>query len=202
MKSKLFCIVILFFLFAQQDLQAQNVKHAFERVVYKRWDKFRPWWWFNIAYKKYDNEDRRNILQLAPIFLETSITKDYTESQKKSIDTIFRVKVLDAMDRVVTKRWILFDEQKAAEIVLRITRKLGEGANLGWSFQEQLVLGQRFLSLRTDIDTLLKSFISDADKSLEIHAIIKKLEEFERFLDFYILAQNINNLQQTPIQDE
>lgn len=203
-------VYILLFMFAAsgfevlhaQSHQGKNVQYAFERIVYKRWDKFRPWWWFKIVYRKYDDEDRRNILQLVPTVVETSITKDYTESQKKSVDTIFRAKVIDAIDRVNNKRWILFDEDKVNEMVVRITEKLNRGGQLGWSTSEQLVLGRKLLAITESIETLLKSFIPDADKSLQIHKLIKELEEFDKFLDFYIKVQSISNFQSTPITDE
>ncbi|MEM9364090.1 MAG: hypothetical protein AAGA43_15725 [Bacteroidota bacterium] len=200
----LFALVVLFGFddAYSQSHQGVNVQYAFERRVYKRWDKFRPWWWFKIVYRKYDNEDRRNILQLVPTVVQTSITKDYTESQKKSVDTIFRAKVIDAIDRVNNKRWILFDERKVNEHVARITEKLERGNALGWSTSEQLVLGRKLLAITESIETLLGSFIPDADKSLQIHKLIKELEDFDRFLDFYIKIQSISNFQNTPIEDE
>lgn len=196
MKNLILSIVLFFMFFNKgysQDITSSKVKYAFERRVYERWDKFRPWWWFKVLYRKYDDEDRRNVLNLTPIMVTTGITKDYTESQKKSIDTIFNAKIADAADRLINKRWILFDEAKYTEVLLRIGLKLEQAAELGLSFNEQFVLSERMLSYMSTIDILLNSFIGDAEKSLQINKYIKEMEEFEKFLDSILVIQRKSN---------
>ncbi|WP_431129973.1 hypothetical protein [Flagellimonas flava] len=171
---------VLFSIGPIEDATAQrkNSEYAFERRVYKRWNRFRPWWWFKIAYRKYDNEDRRNILQLAPIMVSTTITKDYTDNQKKSIDTIFRREINLALDKVIKKRWILFDEDRVVERYERIDFLMESLMDRGMPVEELLRIEDLFFMQREKIDIVEDSYIGDAEKSDAINNYIKDLDDF------------------------
>ncbi|MDE3744040.1 hypothetical protein [Maribacter polysaccharolyticus] len=190
-------ILTLFFLLAIipiEEVQAQrkNSQYAFERVVYQRWNRFRPWWWFKIVYRKYDDEDRRNVLQLAPIMATTAITRDYADNQKKSIDTLFRQKVNVAVDRVLQKRWIMFDEERVLERYGYIDTIITELMEEGWGTADILKIENLFFMQREKIQIVEDSYIGDAEKSEAINTYLKDLDDFIKVL---------NTLKRLPVSE-
>ena len=163
-----------------EDVQAQrkNAEYAFERVVFERWNRFRPRWWFKWIYRKYDDEDRRNILYLAPIMVSTTITADYTERQKLNTDTIFRNEVNLALDRVMQKQWILFDEERVLERYNRIDQLMEELMENGLDVEQILRLEAKIFMEHEKIDIVQNSYIGDAEKSLGINEYIDELDIF------------------------
>ena len=174
--KNLFLLVFIAFIFVQA--QRQNSEYAFERIVFERWNRFRPWWWFKWVYRKYDDEDRRNILQLAPIMVSTTITMDYTENQKKNTDTIFRQQVNMAMDKVLQKRWILFDEARVLQKYEHIDELMGQLMANGMSVEELIRMEDIFFMQREKIEIVQDSYISDAEKSDAVNGYMKDLDDF------------------------
>lgn len=113
MKKSLLILTICATVFISKNINAQkftsNTKYAFERTAFKRWNKFKPWWyfWFN----KYDNEDRRTMYNHAFLMSEWSIYKDNYEVLEKQTDSLYKSEQFKAIDRTANKTWLLKQKQ-------------------------------------------------------------------------------------------
>lgn len=191
-------IMMIFFLlicsnsFSQLDVEMN--KHAFQRTSFKIWDKWRPWWYFYIANRKYNDEDRRTMYARARQMSQWAIYWDHYDIFERQTDSTFTNETYKALDRTLNKNWILTQRPKVEKLEELIQEAFITSINFEMNPNYFNVLEEQYFTIRENIDITLNSYVSDGEKSKSIEVYISELSHFLKFLNFYnqTIRLNIN----------
>lgn len=184
------------------QVEDRNKRLQIERMVFERWNKFRPVWYFWLFHNKYKKEDRRNIFQLAPTLLATEFNNQQTAIEKEKVDTIAHFHLMKEANILAEKHYHLhykkiFDRlnQSINELLIKCHATNVSNADISVFRDEQELLHEYLLSVRIGH--------TDPGESQEAMAEIQREMETLRnnmikTINLYRLRSRIKNIQYQP----
>lgn len=176
-------LLISFKSFSQLDVDMN--KHAFQRTSFRIWDEWRPWLYFNIANRKYKEEDRRTMYTRARQMSQWAIYWDHYDIFERQTDSTYTNETYKALDRTLNKNWILTQRPKVEKLDEAIQKAFETSIDFRVEPAYFDILQEQYLTIRQNIDITLDSYVADAEKSKSIDIYISELLNFLKFLNFY-----------------
>lgn len=110
--------LLVLMLFTHHKSHAQHVvrdkykQRQLENMVFIRWGKFRPRWYYFLFHRKYRNgPDRRTMLQLIPTKAAATHLQRRSEDEQKDVRKMYTMETWDALNRMFELHYIFYFRQ-------------------------------------------------------------------------------------------
>ena len=169
------------------------VKLQLENMVFIRWGKFRPRWYYFVFHNKYrKGPDRRTLLQLIPTAAVVQITKEKSEEEAEEVEELYHMQNWDAINRSLEIHYHLHFKpifetlnEDIDELISRVT-ELGTEPDAIQSFVSE----QSRLKGETEI--IRQGWLEASDSARAMAAIEKDLRVLKGNLMKFAKLQSIN----------
>lgn len=138
---------------AQVPVRDKNTRREVERLVYKRWEKFRPKWYYALFHGKYDNKDRRIMWQLLPTMGVMDQNRAQTEAEREEMNTIHSNYVTEQLNREAETHYHLHFMPIYDKLQSRYNQALAKCTSAGVSLADL----NAFYSDKAMLDNYLKA---------------------------------------------
>lgn len=177
MKKTLFLIIICFSTYMQAQFDVGNVRDAWKRTAYEKWDDFNPWFYFTFIDGSYDNKDRRTMYSRMGAMTLWSVYADEYKMHLNSVDSVLNAETYKALDKTLNKNWLVLQRPRANVLYDSIEARIGRGIEDGLPIEMSDFVQNRYFDLVTDIQFLQDAYAPDAEKLPLLEQKIKELED-------------------------
>lgn len=168
------------------------VKLQLENMVFIRWGKFRPKWYYFVFHNKYRRgPDRRTLLQLVPTDAVGRITKEKSQEEAEEVEELFHMQNWDALNRSMEIHYHLhfkptFEDLNADidQLIHQVTTLNSDPGALQSFVSEQ----ER---LNGEIEIIRKGWLEASDSAGAMSVIVKDLRSLKGKLMKFVKLQSI-----------
>ncbi len=127
MKATTIILMILLVLtsstsFAQMPIQDRNSRYQRERMVFQRWNAFRPKWYFRLFHNRYrKGPDRRNVRQLAPTLFLLNRNAGYIAGEQKETNEWESYKLAQQANIMAESHYHIYFRQRFGQMQSRFS---------------------------------------------------------------------------------
>ena len=108
--------------FAQMPVQDKNSRYQRERMVFQRWNNFRPKWYFRLFHNRYrKGPDRRNIYQLAPTMFLLNLNAKHIADEQDEADEWESYEVAQQANIIAESHYHTYFKQRFARLQTRFS---------------------------------------------------------------------------------
>ncbi len=183
-------------------VEDRNKRFQIERTVFKRWNKFRPVWYFWLFHNKYKKKDKRNIFQLVPTLLATELNHQQTDIEKEKVDTITHFYLMKEANILAEKHYHLHYKKVFEKLDRDIEELFVQCYTVNMAGEDIAVFRDEQILLHEYLETV-RSWHTDPGESQEAMAAIQSEMETLRnsmikTINLYKLKNRIINIQYRP----
>lgn len=196
-------IILIFAFLITTSLSAQlhagDSKDHWERNTYEKWDDFNPWGlfgWFWAPYKNYKKDDKRLIYAYSGMMHLWGVYADEWQMHERSVDSIFKQETYKAVDRKLSKNYLLLQRPLVMDTYDKIENKLQNFDEKGIPESLSDIVRNRAEGIMYNIEFLQNSDSPDSEK---FEMIASEIDDLNKALE---MAGSIEALALSFLTDE